>query len=161
MEKEGFVEKRNLDISHKALPETFSEHRHRHIKYRQLVVGISVALRLMKQIDRRILGPSAPHLWREMRKKRYHPMAPPSAGYLIMPYMRLAEEIRAQIVIDELKEGKPALTEMTTTINGEPTKIAVAKEWGGIVVDGRLLMLPDYPIQELQRIEVGPPRSDA
>jgi hypothetical protein len=153
IEAKGFVEKRNLDISHKALPQTFADHRYRHIRYRTISHGVAMALRLMKRIDRRVLGPSAPYLWREMRKKRYVPMTPPSAGYMIMPYLRLGEHDRARIVQEELNEGRSVLTELPTLVNGEPAKVLAAKEWGGIVINGRLIMLDHYPIQKLDRID--------
>ena len=91
----GFEEKRNLDISHKALPEKWNEHRHRHIAYPTLLRGIALASRLMKLVGREVLGPASRPLWQLMRAKRYAPMLPPSAGYMIMPYMQLSGPTRA------------------------------------------------------------------
>lgn len=150
----GFEEKRNLDISHKVLPETFDQHRHRHIEYRTILSGIARALRLIKRIDREVLGPSAPFLWREARRKRYTPMLPPKAGYLILSYYRLDEAVRGQIIQAELDEGRPVLSEMNTLVNGKPARVLVAREWGGIVLGTRLILLSEYPLQELRRIDI-------
>jgi hypothetical protein len=155
----GIEEKRNLDVSHKALPETFGEHRHRHIPYRTLLDGVARAVRLMKLIDQRVLGPSAPYFWHEMRRKRYQPMAPPSAGYLIMPYMRLSDAVRARIIQEEVAEGRSVWTEMETVVDGVPANVLAAKEWGGLLIGRSLIMLDHYPIQALQRIDTTAPES--
>jgi hypothetical protein len=158
VQHEGLQEKRNLDISHKALPETFADHRHRHIRYKSLLKGVARAARLMKAIDRVVLGPSAPYFWQEMRRKRYTPLVSPKAGYLIMPHVRLSEQARARIIKEELSEGRAVLTEMETVVDGQPASVLVAKEWGGILIAGRLVLLNDYPIQSLQGIDIGPPQ---
>jgi hypothetical protein len=52
IEKNGFRQKRNQDISHKELPEKWEDHRAPlHIPYRTIVRAIASALRLMKRID--------------------------------------------------------------------------------------------------------------
>ena len=66
-------EKRNHDVSHKQLPEQWSDHRDLHIPYRVLVHAVALALRLMKRIDRHVLGPSGPYLW----VPRWPPQLPP------------------------------------------------------------------------------------
>jgi hypothetical protein len=74
--REKFQQKRNLDISHKVLPEKWAEHGPIVIPYRTLLRGVGHALRLMKKIDRIVLGPSAKYVWPEMRKNRYQLMNP-------------------------------------------------------------------------------------
>src|SRR6266700_642112 len=62
IEKNGFRQKRNHDISHKELPEKWEDHRAPlHIPYRQIVRAVAHALRLIERIDRHVLGPSAPY----------------------------------------------------------------------------------------------------
>ena len=82
VESNRFREKRNYDISHKELPEQWTDHKFIHIPYFKVLKGVALAPRLIKRIDRSVLGPSAPYLWRKMRKKRYEPMNPVNAGYL-------------------------------------------------------------------------------
>jgi hypothetical protein len=76
VESSRFCEKRNYDISHKELPEQWTDHKFIHIGYFKIVKSVALALRLMKRIDRAVLGPSAPHLWREMRKNGTNQGAP-------------------------------------------------------------------------------------
>lgn len=84
-----FREKRNYNISHKQLPELWSDHKHIHISYRSVITGIALALRLIKKIDRAVIGPRAPYLWQEMRKRRYKPLAPPKVSYMLLPYLMI------------------------------------------------------------------------
>lgn len=58
--KHRIRDKRNRDISHKQLPERWSDHRHIEIPYRILVRAVVLVLRLMKRMDRHVLGPAAP-----------------------------------------------------------------------------------------------------
>jgi hypothetical protein len=99
VQRHGLEEKRNYDISHKELPEQWSEHKSISIPYKTLLRGVARASLLMKKIDRVALGPSAPYLWCEMRKKRYAMMYPPSAAYLLLPHLRLSNEMRTKIII--------------------------------------------------------------
>jgi predicted DNA-binding protein len=55
-------EKRNVNISHKELPETQSEQKYIFISYETLIKGLAKALRLMKKIDFVMLGPSTKYL---------------------------------------------------------------------------------------------------
>src|SRR6266478_5251024 len=71
IQRHKFEEKRNYDISHKELPEQWSEHKFISVPYKRLLEGVARASVLMKKIDRLVLGPSAPYLWQEARKKRY------------------------------------------------------------------------------------------
>ena len=149
----GLEEKRNQDISHKVLPESWDDHKHRHIPYKTILRCLALAVRLMKQIDRYVLGPATPYLWAETRKKRYEPMAPPRVGYLLLPHMRLSENVRAGIILAELAEGKKqVLSEMQTLVDGREATILAAKEWGGLVIGQRLIMLGEYPLQRITSI---------
>jgi hypothetical protein len=94
IKKKKFHEKRNYDISHKELPEKWTEHKNIHIPYRNILIGIILALRLMKKIDAEVLGPSSIYLWREMRKRRYTPMDPVKVSFMLLPYLNLSEEDR-------------------------------------------------------------------
>lgn len=155
--REKFQEKRNADISHKELPEQWRTHGAVHIPYRTLRRAVGHALRLMKAIDGIVLGPAAKYLWREMRKKRYELMAPASAMYMMLPYMNLSEEIRQRVILEEMAAGRPAWSEMTTTINGRAAKVQVSREWGAVLLPGRIIMLNAYPLQRLDNINIPPP----
>src|ERR1700694_3583440 len=58
-------DKRNRDVSHKELPGQRPDRKYLHIEYRVLLRAVALALRLMKRIDRHVLGPAAPFLWKE------------------------------------------------------------------------------------------------
>jgi predicted transcriptional regulator len=51
IERKKFTENRNSDISHKELPEKWSDHRYLRIPYPTIIRGIAMAMRLMKRID--------------------------------------------------------------------------------------------------------------
>ena len=116
---EKFQQKRNQDISHKELPEQWAKHGPIHIPYQTLRRAVGHALRLMKKIDRIVLGPSAKYVWPEMRKKRYQLMAPASAAYMLVPHMNLSPEIRQRVILEEMAEGRNVWSDMPATINGE------------------------------------------
>ena len=148
--------KRNRDVSHKELPEKWSDHRSLHIPYKVLLRAVAMALRLMKQIDRKVLGPSSPYCWREARKRRYTYVSPPRAGYMLVPYMGLSPDDRVKILQEELREGAEAWSEMDTTINGQPAKVLACKKWGIVAIRSRLLVLAQYPLQQLANIQIEP-----
>lgn len=152
IERHRFEEKRNYAISHKELPEQWSEHKLISIPYKTLLRGVALASLVMKKIDRVALGPSAPHLWCEMRKKRYALMYPPSAAYLLLPHMRLSNEVRAKIIVQEMGEGGDVWSEIQTKINGVDTKLYVCKKWAGVFLGDRIRCLDQYPLQELSQI---------
>lgn len=145
-------EKRNRDISHKQLPEKWTDHRPLNVQYRHIVRAVALALRLMKRIDRHLLGPAAPFVWREARKRRYDFMSPPAAGYMLIPYLNLSPEERALIVMQELAEGKKSLSKFPTIIDGKPGHILACKQWGVILAGDRLLGLARYPLVSLENI---------
>jgi hypothetical protein len=111
----------------------------------------------MKKIDRLALGPSAPYLWHEMRKRRYSVMNPPSSMYLLLPHLRLSNDVRAQIVRQEIEEGCEVWSEMRTEINGTETHVYACKKWGAVLLGDRILCLDRYPLQELSQINFDAP----
>lgn len=159
----GLRDKRNKDVSHKELPETWSDHRQLHIPYRVLVRATALAIRLMKRIDRQVLGPSAPYLWREARKRRYQFMSPPRVGYMLLPYLRLSAYERIQVVHEEAQEGTAPWVPVPTTVDGHPTHVLANRKWGVLLLGDRLLALDAYPLQELSSIETNaesPPQEE-
>jgi hypothetical protein len=111
----------------------------------------------MKTIDAIVLGRAAKHLWREMRKRRYVLMNPASSAYMILPHLYLSREVRSQIVMEEIAEGREVWTEMPTTIDGQETKIPACRRWGAILLGERMIVLDQYPLQELKSINLSPP----
>lgn len=79
-----FRRKRNQEIAHREQPEQWFEDRPIQIPYRTVVRGLAMAVRLMKAIDRVHLGPAAPYLWGEARRKRGQFLAPARAAYLLL-----------------------------------------------------------------------------
>jgi hypothetical protein len=112
VKRQPFDKKRNREISHKELPEEWSQHAQIVIPYKVLLRGIGKALRLMKKIDAVVLGPSAKYCWREMRKGRYQLLNPSSAAYLMLPHLNLSEATRKQVIIDEMAEGRCVWSDM-------------------------------------------------
>lgn len=159
--REKFEQKRNQEISHKELPEQWAKHGPIHIPYRTLRRGVGHALRLMKKIDRIVLGPSAKYVWPEARKKRYHLIAPASAAYMIVPYMNLSPEIRQKVILEEIAEGRQVWSDMPATINGEKVNLSACREWGAFLLGGRMIVLPHYPLQSLNDITIPAPDTAA
>lgn len=145
-------QKRNQEIAHREQPEQWFEDRPIHIPYRTLVKATAMALRLMKRIDRSVLGPAAPFLWRQARKKRYELSGPPRAMYMLVPYFHLSGDERIRIVEEEQREGKIIWSEMNTTVDGKPAKLLACKGWGLILLGDRCLALDQYPLQKLESI---------
>lgn len=155
--REKFQQKRNLDISHKELPEQWATHGPIVIPYRTLRRAVGHALRLMKMIDNIVLGPAAKYLWREMRKRRYQLMAPASAMYMMVPHLKLSGEVRQRIVMEEMAAGRQVWSEMPTTVNGQETNASVCREWGVILLGGHMVSLDEYPLVQLNSVVVPPP----
>lgn len=150
-----FHEKRNQHISHKELPEKWSDHKHIHIPYPVVLRGIAYALRLMKKIDRHILGPSAPYLWREMRKRRYLPTNPVRTGYMLLPHLYLTTDQRAEIIRKEMDEGQSVWVNTETKVNGVQVTVKACEKWGALLLGPQMIVLPQYPLQELHNISIG------
>ena len=154
--KNRIRDKRNQDISHKQLPEQWTGHRSINIPYQVIIHAVAMAVRLMKRIDREVLGPQAPYAWREARKRRYNFMSPPRAGYGLLPFLNLKPTDRIQIMMQELNEGAEVWSEMDTTINGKPAKVRACKKWGIVLIGDRLLALNQYPLVELAAMDSKP-----
>ena len=152
IESSRFREKRNYDISHKELPEQWTDHKSIDIPYYNVLKGIALALRLMKRIDRATLGPSAPFLWREMRKKRYRPMSPVKVGYLLLPYLRISDQQRIEVIKQDVAEGKHVWVDMPTKVDGVDVTVKACKEWGVIALSNRVVVLEQYPLQSISDI---------
>lgn len=152
IEKNKFKNKRNYDISHKMLPEKWHEHMYLGIEPKVILRGIAKAVHLMKKFDYLNLGPSSKYLWHETRKKRYELMSPPKVGYSILPYMRLSDEIRIKVTLEEIKMGMSKWEDMPTEINGEKTTVKACKKWGVFVLGNSLYTVPQYPLIELKNI---------
>lgn len=152
VKKHEFIKKRNYDISHKRLPEQWSDHEHIHIQPRVILKAIAIALRLMKKIDAIHLGPSSVFLWQEGRKKRYDPMTPPAAGYLILPYLRLPDKVRISLAFQEAELGLSSWDDMPTQINGKEAILKANKKWGIILLGRKIMVTPEYPLNEIVSI---------
>jgi hypothetical protein len=147
IKKNRFHEKRNYDISHKELPEKWTEHKFILIQYKTLVEGIVIALRLMKKIDAEFLGPSSKYLWGEMRKRRYKPLYPAKISYMLLPYLWPSNEVRIKIIQEEMKAGREVWKDMNVVINGVERTIKACGKWGAILLGDRFLVLPDSFIE--------------
>lgn len=160
IEKSRIREKRNYDISHKELPESWSDHKHIHIPYPTVLRGIASALRLMKKIDREVLGPSAPYLWRAMRKRRYSPTNPVKASYMLLPYLRLSAKERAEIIFKEMDEDRTVWVDMESKVDGVEVTVKACKDWGAFLLGPEMIVLPQYPLQKLENITIGSPNDE-
>ncbi len=148
----GFEKKRNSDISHKELPEEWSDHKYLHIESRIILKGIAHAVHLMKKYDSLHLGPSAKYLWYESRKRRYDLTTPPKVGYLLLPYLRLSIEIRIKLTLEEIKNGMSNWDDIFCEINGKKVFVKVNRKWGVVHLGKVFLVTPEYPIIELKSI---------
>jgi hypothetical protein len=150
--KTGIRDKRNRDVSHKQAPGQISEQRYLHIQYRVLLRAVALALRLMKRIDREVIGPASVFLWQKARAKRYNFTSPPRAGYLLVPYMNLSPEERLIVVQQEIAEEQDVWTMMSAVINGQASNIPVCKKWGVILLGDQAVPLGSYPLIKLDKI---------
>ena len=145
-------QKRNQEIAHREQPEHWFEDCPISIPYRVLVKSTAMALRLIKRMDRAVLGPASPLLWREARKKRYELSGSPRAMYKLVPFMRLSDEDRIRVVEAEQREGKVMWSEMEATINGKPARVLACKEWGLLLLGTSCIPLAQYPLQKVEHI---------
>jgi hypothetical protein len=152
IQRNRFEEKRNSDISHKELPEKWSNHRYLHVEPRVILRGIAYALRLMKRFDALHLGPSSTYLWHESRKKRYKLMALPKDGYLLLPHLRLPNDIRLKVALEEIRTGMSNWDNIPTEINGKTVTVKANKKWGVVHLGAAYLVTPEYPLVELKSI---------
>jgi hypothetical protein len=130
IDQHKFTDKRNSDISHKELPEKWSDHRYLHIPYAMIVRGIAMAMRLMKRIDDFAVGPEARFFWRKLRERRYDRTMPAKVQYMIAPHIKLSEKERAAVMKEEMKRGQVIWEPMQTVVNGQQAVVLVHKKWG-------------------------------
>ena len=155
MEKNGFVDQRNKYISHKHLPKDWTEHRMKvTIPFQKITKALAIALSLQKKLDSDIEGPSSKYLWKEMRKKRYDLKYPAGPFYMLLPYLRLEKEQRAKIFFEEQSLGFDNVELMNTKINGVESKIPCNKKWGIILFKDSIMVLDNYPLNELGNISI-------
>jgi len=154
MKINGFFRRRNVKISHKEIPPNLKRHFDVYISYPRLLRGLAFALVLIKKMDRVVLGPASLYLWREARKKRYKPIYPAHLSYNLLPFLHLDGAARVKICFQELQEGLSTFEEISTTIDGEPHRIAAIKKWGVIFLGKGAYALPDYPLKELKGISI-------
>ncbi len=147
MKKNRFEEKRNYDISHKQLPEKWTDHKSISIPYLTIVGGIVAALQLMKNIDTIHQGPRAKYQGREMRRRRYKLVYPAKVGYMLMPYLWLSPDERMRIIQEEISEGRNVWKNMPIKINGKETIVKTYGEFGAIVLGRRVILLDDSFIE--------------
>lgn len=152
VKKNGFDKKRNHDISHKELPEKWSDHKMLHIPYPVIVTGIVKALHLMKIIDSVHLGPRSKYLWREMRNRRYKLLSPAKVAYMLLPHIWLSGDDRIKIIREEIKAGYDVWVDMQIKINGVDRIVKTYGQMGAISINGKVLVLPD-PFVELSSID--------
>jgi len=149
----GFAEFRNYAISHKELTADWGDMKHHWLRPRVVVRAVAMALRLMKKIDRAVLGPASPFLWQEVRKRRYEFTAPPRVRYMMLPYMRLPDRVRLQVARAEEEEGIGGWKRVDTLIDGERASVLLNKKWGLISLGNQVLVLKSYPVQDLTSIQ--------
>jgi hypothetical protein len=157
IKREKFEQKRNQEISHKQLPEEWATHGPIYIPYPTLLRGVAHALRLMKKIDRIVLGPSAKYVWPEARKKRYQLIAPAKVAYMMVPHLNLSQEIRQKLILEEMAEGSQLWSDMPATINGEKVIVSACRRWGAFLLGGRMIVLPQYPLQSIEESQIPVP----
>jgi hypothetical protein len=156
VEKQGIKDKRNQFISHKQLPETWTEHKMLVIPRPVIGKCLSLAVRMMIKIDKVFLGPSAIYLWREVLKKKTVPMRPLHANFMILPYMRLDKETRGILIHKESEAGFPVWEKVRVKVDGTERDVIVCKKWGAILMDQHTcLLLDDYPWLEINAIDFG------
>lgn len=153
IKKNRFKDKRNQYISHKQLPEKWTEHKEIFISMPNIGKGVALAVKLMILIDKIFLGPSAIYLWREVLKKKEKPIVPLNVNFLLLPHMYLPTETRKIIIQKELEAGMEVWERVKTKINGQDVEVLLCKRWAAILFPSGVVMIcPDYPLQELHEI---------
>lgn len=148
-----FDDKRNQFVSHKQLPEQWTDHKIINISTPIIGKCIALAVQLMIKIDKVILGPSAIYLWREVLKKKTCPIVPLTVNFLLLPYMKLSIESRKTIIAMEMEAGHKILELAKIKVNGVERDVLICKKWGAILMKpNEFLLIDDYPILELTEI---------
>jgi hypothetical protein len=151
----GFVDKRNQEISHKAFVENWDDERAPiHITYRTLRTGIVHAMRTMKKIDELVYGRlHRTFMWNALRRSRYSSTLQPRVGFMIANHIHVPAAIRAHIIMDEIRQGHFHQDLMDAVVNGVPVQIYASKKWGALNLGGYLLVLEHYPLQAITQID--------
>lgn len=158
VDKERIKEKRNQFISHKQLPETWTEHKIIYIPIPTIGKCLSLAVKLMIKIDKIFLGPSAIYLWREVLKKKTPPMRPLNVNFMLLPHMKLDQKTRGIIIKKEMAAKLPVWESVKAKVDGIERDVIICKKWGAILMDPHHFMIcDDYPLLELHEINFGPP----
>ncbi len=161
IDKERFKDKRNQFISHKQLPEKWTEHRFINISVPTIGKAVALAVKLMILIDKVFLGPSAIYLWREVLKKKTAPMRPLHANFLVLPYMKLDRATRGIIIKKEIEAKLPVWEAVRAKVDGVERDVIICKKWGAILLDSHTILLcDDYPLLELHEINFGVPKPE-
>lgn len=155
VEGEHFDEKRNREISHKSFVTDWDEERGPiHIKYTTVLRALAMAVRVIKSMDEQVYGKvHSRFMWRELRRRRYTAIMLPRADYIIAEHIRIPEAIRAQIIQQEICEGRFHQELIDTEVNGVKVQVYASKKWGAVNLGGHLLVLPEYPLQKLEKID--------
>lgn len=162
VEKERFKDKRNQFISHKQLPETWTEYKIIYIPIPTIGKCLSLAVKLMIKIDKIFLGPSAIYLWREVLKKKTAPMRPLHTNFMLLHNMNLNREIRGIVIRKEMEAGMPVWEAVKAKVDGVERDVIICKKWGAILMDPhQFIVCDDYPLRELHEINFVIPEKEA
>ncbi len=150
-----FDKKRNNEISHKAFIEKWDKERAPiHVTYASVLRALGMAVLVMKRMDEQVDGKiHSRFMWRELRNRRYSMTMLPRAAYMIAEHIHIPEAIRAQIINDEIRKGRFHQELIDTVVNGVNVQIYASKKWGAINLGGHLLILKQYPLQKLERVD--------
>jgi hypothetical protein len=160
IEKENFKARRNQFISHKQLPEKWTDHKEIFISMQTIGKCVALAVKLMIKIDKIYLGPSAIYLWRETLKKKDKPMVPLSVNFMLLPHMKLSIETRKIIIKEEMQAGYKIWECVKAKVNGVERDVIICKKWGAILMrPNEAMVFDDYPLLELHAIDF--PTSDS
>jgi hypothetical protein len=56
-----------------------------------------------------------------------------------------------------MAEGREVWSDMPATINAEHVTVSACREWGAFLLAGRMIVLPHYPLQSLNDIQIPVP----
>lgn len=147
------TDKRNKFISHKQLPEKWTDHKEIYISMPVIGKCLSLAIRLMIKIDKIYLGPSAIYLWHECLKKKSKPIIPLNVNYMMLPHMHLSIEDRKAIIKKEMEIGYKIWEKVRTKVDGEERDVIICKKWGAFLLpSGQIMIIADYPLLEVKEI---------
>jgi hypothetical protein len=153
--KNRFKKRRDQFISHKQLPEKWTDHKDIFIPMVTIGKCIAIAVSLMIKIDKIFLGPCAIYLWRETLKKKTKPIIPLSVNFMLLPHMNLSPAIREIVMKKEIEAGYKIWEVVQAKVNGVEKDVIVCKKWGAIMLNPKLILINDnYPLIELHEITI-------